>query len=447
MAPGQVEGQLGWLGIVRVGLVQSALGAIVVLTTATLNRVMVVELALPASLPAALVAWHFAVQLSRPIWGHRSDIGGSRTPWIIGGMGLLSLGAILATNATLMLDGMSLIGLVLSVVAFTVIGVGVSAGGTSLLAFLATEVAPARRPAAAAIAWIMMVMGIAVTAGVSGALLDPYSPQRLALVAAGVAAAAFIVTLLAIRGMEIPGRRTVLVPELNERGDNPRFAEVLRQIWSENLARTFTLFVFFAMLAYSAQDLILEPYAGLVFGYTLGESTQLTSVQHGGVLLGMILVGLAGAIGRNDKTAWLKAGTFLGCVTSAAALLALGGAGLGGPTWLLPPVVFTLGFANGVFAVSAVGLMISYASAGRGARAGVRLGVWGAAQATAFGLGGLAGAVGLDVMRVLIDSVPAAFATVFAAEAFLFLVAAVLAARLGREGLHDRGLSFDARAT
>ena len=60
---------LGWLGIVRLGLVQTALGAIVVLTTSTLNRVMVVELALPAILPGALVAMHYAVQILRPRLG------------------------------------------------------------------------------------------------------------------------------------------------------------------------------------------------------------------------------------------------------------------------------------------------------------------------------------------------------------------------------------------
>ena len=66
---------LGWPGIVRLGLVQSAIGAIVMLATSLLNRVMVVEYALPAALPAGLVAWHYGVQLSRPVWGHGSDRG------------------------------------------------------------------------------------------------------------------------------------------------------------------------------------------------------------------------------------------------------------------------------------------------------------------------------------------------------------------------------------
>ena len=81
-----------WLGIVRLGLVQTALGAIVVLTTSTLNRIMVVELALPAMIPGALVALHYAVQLLRPRLGHGSDVGGRRSPWIVGGMAVLGLG-------------------------------------------------------------------------------------------------------------------------------------------------------------------------------------------------------------------------------------------------------------------------------------------------------------------------------------------------------------------
>ena len=76
---------LGWLGIARLGLVQTAIGAIVILTTSTLNRVVVVELALPAMLPGALVGWHHAVQLSRPRWGYGADLGGSRTPWKLRG--------------------------------------------------------------------------------------------------------------------------------------------------------------------------------------------------------------------------------------------------------------------------------------------------------------------------------------------------------------------------
>ena len=74
----------------------------------------------------------------------------------------------------------------------------------------------------------------------------------------------------------------------------PPFRVALREVWSEPAARQFTIFIFVSMLAYSAQDLILEPFAGTVFGFTPGGSTRLSGVQHGGVLAGMILVALVG---------------------------------------------------------------------------------------------------------------------------------------------------------
>src|SRR5258708_14921175 len=91
---------LSWFGIVRLGLVQTALGSVTVLTMATLNRVMVVELALPSMLPGLLVGLHYAMQLLRPRLGYGSDIGGRRTPWIIGGMLLHAPGGALPAVAT-----------------------------------------------------------------------------------------------------------------------------------------------------------------------------------------------------------------------------------------------------------------------------------------------------------------------------------------------------------
>jgi len=423
---------LGWLGIFRLGLVQSALGAIVVLTTSTLNRVMAVELALPVALPAALVAWHYAVQLSRPRWGYGSDMGRRRTPWIIGGMGVLALGALLAVNATALMATSPVFGIVLALVAFTMIGAGVGASGTSLLALLATRVTPTRRPAAAAITWIMMVIGIVITAGVAGALLDPFSMRRLALIASGIALVAFVVTLLAVWGVEgeaAPATAPSAVPK-------PAFEAVLKETLADPRARMFGVFVFVSMVAYSAQDLILEPFAGLVFGMTPGQSTQMSGVQHGGVLVGMILVGAAGGMIGARGAGWMRGWTILGCLGSAVALALLAVAAGVGPGWPIIPTVFGLGFFNGVFAVAAIGSMMALAGAGpdgeeSGGREGIRMGVWGAAQAIAFALGGLFGAVGVDIGRRLFVEDATAFLTVFALEAALFVAAALIATRIG----------------
>ena len=423
------QAPLGWLSIVRVGLVQSALGGVVALSTSTLNRVMVVEFALPAMLPAALVAWHYAIQLSRPRWGYGSDMGHRRTPWIVGGMGVLALGGLLATNATVMMESSPGIGILLGILAFTMIGAGVGACGTSLLALLASRTAPARRPAAAATTWIMMIVGIVITAGISGALLDPFSSQRLALVASGIVGIAFLLTLVAVWGIEGEPE----TPRESEQA-KPPFAQVLRETWADPLARRFTIFVFVSMLAYSAQDLILEPFAGLIFDMTPGQSTQLAGVQNGGVLLGMILVGVCGARFGDKKRAWMRQWTVAGCIGSAAALVALACASAVGPAWPLQPTVFALGFANGVFAVSAIGSMMGLAGAGQASREGVRMGVWGAAQACAFACGGFAGAAGVDILRAVLPQDSSAFLIVFSLEAALFTCAALLAARLDLVG-------------
>ncbi len=412
---------LGWPGIVRLGLVQSAIGAVVMLATSLLNRVMVVEYALPAALPAGLVAWHYAVQLARPAWGHASDRGRRRTPWIVGGMAVLALGAVLAVGALHLLAGRMAAGYPLAVLAFAMIGAGVGAAGTSLLALLATRTAPDRRAAAASITWIMMVAGIIVSAGVAGALIDPFSIGRLTMVVAGIASGAFAIAAVAVCGIE--GRPAAMPVTARATAPAPSFGTALRMMWDDGEARRFTAFVFLSMLAYSMQDLILEPFAGLLFGFTPGQSTRLSGLQHGGVLAGMILVGIGGrAFGGRSAPAmrrWMVAG----CIGSAVALGGLALAARAGPAWPLAANIVALGFANGVFAVAAIGAMMALAGADG---AGMRMGVWGAAQAIAFGLGGLVGAVALDAGRALTGSTGETFTLIFAAEALLFLGAALL---------------------
>lgn len=417
---------LGWIGILRLGLVQTALGAVVVICTSTLNRVMVVELALPAMVPGILVAAHYAVQILRPRWGYGSDAGGRRTPWIIGGMAMLSAGGTGAALATSLIAADPVLGLVAAALAFLMIGAGVGAAGTSLLVLLATHVAPERRPAAATVVWLMMIAGFVVTAATIGALLDPFSAERLVILVACAAGIAFLVTLVAVWGIE----RDAAAPV--ESGPAPSFRAALAEVMREETVRRFAVFVFVSMLAYSAQDLILEPYAGLVFGLTPGESTALSGVHHGGVLLGMLVAGAICTLAGRRRGGAMETWVVGGCLASGAAMLALALGGAYPGWWPLRINVFVLGVSNGAFAVAAIGTMMAIAATGRARREGTRMGVFGAAQAVAFGLGGLVGAVSVDVMRLFLASTSTAYGVVFAAEAVLFLTAAVLALRVGR---------------
>ncbi|MEY3976429.1 MAG: hypothetical protein RLZZ33_1484 [Pseudomonadota bacterium] len=423
---------LGWFGIFRLGLVQAAIGAIVVITTSTLNRVLVVELALPAMIPGALVALHYFVQILRPRLGYSSDVGGRRTPWIIGGMGVLGFGAVLASLATAIMATHLAAGLALGVVAFLVIGGGVGACGTALLVLLSKSVAKDRLAAAATVTWVMMIVGFIVTTIAAGKMLEPFSLTRLVEMTAAVAAAAFLVTVVATRGLEVSTSRP-LEGVAPLRRDDTGFREALRAIWRESHSRRLTSFVFISMLAYSAQDLILEPFAGAVFGLSPADSTRLSGLMSGGTLIGMMLVALVCTMGARAKVGKLRLWTVGGCVASAVILLMLAVAGFVGPAWPLHPTVFLLGLANGAYAVAAIGTMMGLVGRGREGREGTRMGLWGAAQAMAFAVGGLAATLLVDLSRWVFESVPAAYAIVFVGEAALFVWATVYAVRLSRE--------------
>ncbi|MEO8318046.1 MAG: BCD family MFS transporter [Bradyrhizobium sp.] len=416
---------LSWFGIVRLGLVQTGLGAVVVLTTSTLNRVMVVELAMPAILPGALVAIHYALQVFRPAWGHGSDLGARKTPWIVGGMAVLATGGLMASVATAWMTTQPLFGIALAVIAFCLIGAGVGAAGTSLLVLLAKRTDDVRRAAAATIVWVMMIAGFIVTTGVAGHLLDPFSPQRLVVVSGGVSVVAMLLTMMGVWGIE--GNAVAMAQSRsNMPSRQSSFREAFMEVWTEPKSRRFAIFVFVSMLAYSAQDLILEPFAGVVFGFTPGETTKLSGVQHGGTLIGMALVPLIGAIyprSRGNLQIW----TVGGCLASAIALLCLAAAAVVGPSWPLRETVFMLGVTNGAYAVAAIGSMMALVSAGGEKREGVRMGLWGAAQAFAFGIGGFLGTLASDIARYVLTSPALSYSTVFASEAGLFVVAAFMA--------------------
>ncbi len=410
---------LSWFQIIRLGFVQMALGAIVVLTTSTLNRLMVVELSLPAILPGLLVGLHYGIQLTRPHWGFYSDTGGHRTRWIIGGMAALAIGAFMAACGVLVFAQSFALGLTVSIVAYTLIGLGVGASGTSLLALLATTTAPQRRAAAATITWLMMIFGIAMTAGIVGQLIDPYTPQLLLKIVAIVVTTATLITCVAVWRVE---RNLIAVRE----PDPTPFMDGLREVWTERKARNFTIFVFLSMTAYFMQELILEPYAGLVFGFTPGQSTSLSGAQNGGVFIGMLTVGI---LATGFKIGALRNWVMAGCLGSAGALALITFLGPLGPTAPIIPAVVLLGFFNGMFAVAAIGSMIALAAEGMARREGTRMGLWGAAQAIAAGFGGLIGAGMVDILRVSMSDTQA-FGSVFIAEAALFIAATAMAAKI-----------------
>lgn len=427
----------GWLQIARLGLVQACLGAVVVICTSTLNRLMVVELALPALLPGLLVGLHYAVQMVRPRMGYGADMGRRCTPWMMGGVAVLALGGWLAAAAVAWMGHAFLPGLALSVLAFVLIGLGVSACGTSLLVLMAKRVPPARRAPAATLVWMMMILGFALTSIIVGRLIDPYSPQRLLLVTGGLGGVVVVLSALALWRLEGPvrdGDKSAAPTRAR-----PDFRRALAEVWAEPRARLFTLFVFLSMLAYSGQDLILEPFAGQVFGLTPGQTTQLSGLQHAAVLSGMLWVAFIGSAPVRGRLGSVQAWMVWGCVLSAVAMAGLCSAGLSDGHWPLRTNVALLGWANGAFSIAAIATMMTLSSEGAEGREGTRMGLWGAAQAIAFALGGTLGTAASDLARWLLASDALAYASVFMLEALVFLVSALCARLVMRGQFAARG--------
>jgi BCD family chlorophyll transporter-like MFS transporter len=467
-----VKRPTSWLNIACVGVVQACMGAVVVTTTTTLNRVMVVELALPAMLPGFLVSLHYFIQMVRPRMGHGADQSNRATPWILGGMALLSIGGILAAFATTWMASHFILGVVSALLAFCMIGMGVSACGTTLLVLLSKGVGDQQRAGAATAVWCMMIFGFAVTSIISGKLLDPFSFDRLLAVSLGVSCITMVLSSLSMWGLErrmlgvnesqvqsVPNASSLessaATPEAQrqslvnqQKESKERFKEALALLWRDEQARLFTFFVFTSMLAYSAQDLVLEPFAGFIYHYTPGQTTQLSGTLHASVLAGMLMLALIGSRVVKGRLGLVSSWMVGGCLISALGMFGLCYAGwLGGfdQELSLKPILYVLGFGNGLFSIAAISTMMRLATLEKRelkvgtqhVKPGIRMGLWGAAQAIAFGLGGVVGTAASDLSKHWFTQPSWAYAIVFALEATAFLIAAWIAYRVKTLGAED----------
>ncbi|WP_299629050.1 MFS transporter [uncultured Tateyamaria sp.] len=404
---------VGWLTLVRLCLVNAAIGGLAALPLNLFNRLMTVELALPALLPGLLVALHYGVQLTRPVWGHRSDIRGGRTPFILGGIAVVALGVVGAAWGIQLADTSMVWAFAVWFVAYAAIGLGIGAAGTSFLALLASVTGP-RKGASATLAWLFLIAGAIFASVGTGIALEPYSAERLVGVVSVVSLIACLMCVIATWRVErgLPAAPVV---------DDIPLMEGLRSTWADPVARKFTGFVFLSILAFFLSELIFEPFAGHIHGLSPEDSTKLSGGKDGAALLGMIAAGMLSHFAIGSLRFW----AVTGCVLSAAGLM---GFATGLP---LVPSTVVLGLGNGLFVVGAVGSMMQLAAA-RAEAAGTRMGVFGAAQAIAAGLAGLLATSTLDLTRLIMTDA-AAYAAVFTLEAALFLAAAFVAARVMRE--------------
>ncbi len=367
--------------LLRLSLFQVSVGMALVLLNSTLNRVMIVELQVAATLVAFMISLPILVAPLRLLLGHRSDhhrsyLGWRRVPYIwmgtmlqFGGLAIMPFALIVLSGDA---DAPDIVGYVAAALSFLLVGAGLHTTQTAGLA-LASDLAPAdRRHRVVALLYVMLLVGMFTAALAFSVLLSNFSQIRLIQVIQGAAALTMLLNIVALWKQE--ARR----PELT-RVDvaPPPFREAWRAIWSDWSSRRLLLTVGFGTAGFSMQDILLEPYGGEVLGLSVSATTLLAAISSAGMLLGFALSARALDGGR-DPHFIAASGLLIGIPAFCAVIFS---APLQSAT-AFQLGAFLIGLGGGLFSVGT--LTAAMHSVGDG-RSGKVLGAWGTAQAIAAG--------------------------------------------------------------
>lgn len=371
--------------LLRLSLFQVSVGMAVVLLNGTLNRVMILELGIPAWLVSALVALPLLFAPFRAVVGfrsdhHRSALGWRRVPYIWMGTLLQFGGLAIMPFALLVLSGdgvlkVPLAGEIGASIAFLLCGIGLHVTQTAGLA-LATDLAPPeKQPRVVALLYMMLLIGMMLSALAFGSVLREFTHQKLVQVIQAAAMLTAGLNLLALWKQEQrkPRRAPAESP--------PPFFEALGELLKIRRAGRLLVVVGLGTAAFSMQDILLEPYGGEILHLSVGETTALTALLAGGTLAGFALAGAVLTRGGNAH-ALASMGALAGITAFSAVIFA---APLDSAT-LFRVGTAVIGFGGGLFGVGTLTAAMSLADR---TGSGLALGAWGAVQATATG-GGIA---------------------------------------------------------
>lgn len=404
------------LQLLRLGLFQVSVGMATVLLLGTLNRVMIVELSVPASVVALMIALPVVSAPFRALLGHKSDthkswIGWKRIPylwfgslWQMGGLAIMPFALIVLSGDQI--HGPAWAGEALAGIAFLMTGVGMHMTQTAGLALASDRATVETRPRVVALLYVMFLLGMAVSAVVLGWLLRNYDPIRLIRVVQGCGVATMVLNLVALWKQEKV--RPMSADEMAQ--TKPIFHEGWRDLMAGGSAGRLLLVVMLGTMGFQMQDVLLEPYGAEILGLSVGSTTWLTACNAMGALVGFVLAGRWMMRGQ-DMFRMSARGLLVGV---AAFLLVIFAAPLQSTVMFYIGAV-GIGLGAGLFAVSTLTAAMSLPEQGMAGR-GLVLGAWGAAQATAAGLsialgGGLRDSVGAYAMQ-------GGFGPLFAAPAF-----------------------------
>ena len=383
--------------LLRLSLFQISVGMATVMLAGTLNRVMIVELLVPASLVAVMIAIPVLIAPLRTFYGHKSDtyksfIGWKRIPYMwfgslfqFGGLAIMPFAIIILSGDQTV--GPSWAGEVLVAIAFLFTGIGMHITQTVGLALAADRATKENRPRVVALLYFMFLFGMGISAVVIGILLADFSKLRLIQVVQGSAVLTLILNLVAV------WRQEQIIINNQKNAKSEKFFLSWKKFISDRKTNSLIWVVFWGTLAFSMQDVLLEPYGGQILGLSVSETTNLTGVWALGALLGLAL-----AANNSKKT--------VSSVSNAMTALLIGIVGFSAIIFSSPmqfPFLYFLGtlfigFGTGLFSVSLLIIAMALSSK-TNLGSGFILGSWGAAQAIGAGLGIAVGGILRDVVN------------------------------------------------
>ncbi len=377
--------------LLRLSLFQVSVGMAAVMLLGTLNRVMIVEMSLAATLVAVMIALPVLIAPFRALLGfrsdtHRSAIGWKRIPylwfgslWQMGGLAVMPMALLVLEGNTV--HDVPFAGEVLAGLAFLMTGLGMHMTQTAGLALAADRATDETRPRVVALLYVMFLVGMGISAIVIGWLLRDFTPIGLIRVVQGAAVAGIVLNLIALWQQE----RVRPMSRAEREAPRPLFRDAWADLTNGGEAGRLLVVVFIGTMAFNMQDVLLEPYGGEILGLSVSSTTLLTAMWAAGALVGFALAARLLGLQANPYR--------MGGFALLAGLVAFSAVIFAAP--LNSPVLFfagasLIGFGGGLFSVATLTAAMTMPSDGIAGR-GLALGAWGAAQATA---GGLAIAIG-----------------------------------------------------
>ncbi len=433
--------------LLRLALFQLSVGMVQTLFVGTLNRVMIVELTVPASIVAIMLAIPLLVAPFRALVGfksdtHRSVLGLKRVPYLwagtlmqFGGLAIMPFTLLVLSEAGQRAPVWAAWGL--TGLAFLLVGAGAHTTQTAGLALATDVVQEDKRPRVIALMYLMMLLGTLISALVLEQLLREFTPYRLIQVVQGTAVFTIICNTVSLWKQEARVRGVQPYAKHERR---PRFREAWRTFVSGGRAVRLLVASGLGFFAFNLQDVLLEPYGGEILGLSVSATTGLTAIMALGAV---IAFGLAAyALKRAADPIRLAAvGVLVGVLGFAAVIFA-------SPiesVLLFQAGTMFIGFGEGLFGVGTLSTAMGLRDP---SQHGIALGAWGAVFATAEGLSFAVSGIMKDWLSHLVDagslgvamSVPSVpYSVVYHLEIFvLFTTLVALGPLVRREGVRAR---------